>query len=128
MTNQDLNRHKVTGLDSDSVHELLSNERRRFVLRRLRDTPTTSKSCLADRLAAYESNSDTWNAQARKRALIGLHQCHLPKLADRGVIAYDRQSGRVTRGEHYDQVVWYLDNGPEKQTGFVKRVRKAIRC
>lgn len=85
-------------LSIDEVCHLLQNERRRNVLRYLRDTDDHRKiGEIAETAAAIESDTpiDQLHHDDRKRVYIALYQVHLPKLADSGVIDYDKDRGTV---------------------------------
>jgi hypothetical protein len=73
-------------LPESVVHEVLANDRRQLVLRCL-DGPTTLRD-LADRVAA-ESEGEDPSKSARQSVYVTLHQCHLPKLDDFGIVEYD---------------------------------------
>ncbi len=101
-----------TDVSADLVFDLLSSQRRRMVLYYLRQSGAemTVKE-ISQAIAANENDIpvDELSRQQRKRVYVSLYQTHLPKLADAGVIDYDRENGviRLTgRGEEIDQ---YLD-------------------
>lgn len=77
----------------DEVFELLSNQRRRFVLHYLRREPeaAVSLSTLSERVAGWENGADPAELaySERKSVRNSLHQFHLPKLADAGIVTYD---------------------------------------
>lgn len=85
-------------LTKDTVFSVLSNERRRQVLRRLRTEPSGSTiGELSSRIAAWENDVDVdaVTYKQRKRVYTSLHQTHLPTLADAGLVEYDRDRGTV---------------------------------
>jgi hypothetical protein len=73
-------------LPESVVHEVLANDRRQLVLRCL-DGPTTLRE-LADRVAA-ECEGENPSKSTRQSVYVTLHQCHLPKLDDFGIVEYD---------------------------------------
>jgi DNA-binding transcriptional ArsR family regulator len=90
-------------LTKDTVFSVLSNQRRRRVLRCLRDEPDGSNIReLSRRIAAWENEVpvDEVTYKQRKRVYTSLHQTHLPKLADAHVIDYDRDRGTVALTDH----------------------------
>lgn len=107
-------------LSVDTVFDLLSNARRRAVLRSLSTTRETTLRALSERIAAAENGVDpeALTAAQRKRVAIGLYQSHLPKLARAGVVAYDRDRGTVARTPSAAQLDPFLDlaNDHEHQT------------
>jgi DNA-binding transcriptional ArsR family regulator len=90
-------------LTKDTVFSVLSNQRRRQVLRHLRDEPEGSNIReLSRQIAAWENDVPVEGVtyKQRKRVYTSLHQTHLPKLADARVIDYDRDRGTVHLTEH----------------------------
>lgn len=88
-----------TELSLDAIYHLLQNERRRGVISYLakHDCPVT-RSEVAEQVAAWENGTDVdqIDSQERKRVYIALHQVHLPKLDDAGVLEYDADRGTIT--------------------------------
>lgn len=91
--------NRTEELSRDDVFDLLRNSRRREVLRYLDslEDGETTLSHLAEEIAAKEHDTtvDGITSSQRKRVYIGLYQGHLPKMADRGVIEYDKNRGTV---------------------------------
>jgi len=99
-------------LTLDLVFEALKNSRRRQVLQYLHDHGgTASVSELAEHVAALENDTTVarLSSQQRKRVYVGLYQCHLPKLDDMDVVAYDDDRGTVALGPNADQLTRYVD-------------------
>lgn len=85
-------------LTQDTVYDLLSNARRRFVLSYLRDRDEPVKlSDLSKEVAAWENETsvDDLTPQQTKRVYVSLYQTHIPKLDESGLVEYDRDSGDV---------------------------------
>lgn len=85
-------------LSQDTVFDLLSNSRRRFVLHYLeRADGPVRLSELAAEIAAIENevSVDELTSQQRKRTYVSLYQTHIPKLQDAGAVSYDAETGRV---------------------------------
>jgi len=100
--------HKV---DIDQVFEILKNQRRRHVLRYLDAVDgEVPLSELAERIAAWESDKEVGRitSQERKRVYVELYQCHLPKMDDVDAVAYNKQRGRIARGENAALFCHYL--------------------
>lgn len=99
-------------LPLDVVFDMLKNERRRKVLHYLRteEGPFTLSE-LAEHIAALENDKDVaaLNSTERKRVYVGLYQCHFPRMADAGVIEFDRDRGTVWIGDNIEQLYPYLD-------------------
>jgi hypothetical protein len=101
-------------LPFDTVCRLLSNSRRRLVVREvagLNPEKETPLGELAERVAAIENGIELCRVAAgqRKSAYVSLLQCHLPKLDDADVIEWDRRSGAVSRGRSVDELAALID-------------------
>jgi len=99
-------------LPLDITFEILKNRRRRLVLEYLReDGDTVTIGELAEHIAAIENEITVQqlNAQQRKRVYIGLYQCHLPKMDDAGVIAFNQSRGRIDLDPQAEPLFDYLD-------------------
>lgn len=103
----------------DTYLTLVSDKRRRGVVRRLRDRPDGEATVedLVDHLYGNESDLSTEECPHRERISIQLIHNHLPKLADHGVIRYDRERG-VVRYRSDERIETVLDALP----------REAARC
>ena len=109
-----------TTLTVDEMFHLLQNERRRNVLRYLRDTDGQVRMRdVAEQVAAWEHDTTVQglSSDQRQRVYIPLYQSHLPKLDKAGLIAYQQNRGIVERLPLADQVDHYLD-GPTTDTGW----------
>lgn len=85
-------------LELDDVFDLLRNQRRRWVIKYLKDQDGSGTlDELAEWIAAKENDIEEsmLSSSQRKRVYIGLYQCHLPKMDDLGVIEYDKNRGTV---------------------------------
>jgi hypothetical protein len=103
-------------LPSDVVFEILKNQRRRLVLQYLRETEGPARlGTLAEHIAAFENGvaPTGLNAQQRKRVYIGLYQCHLPKMADAGVVEFDQDRGIVEMNDAGQSLISFLDADAE---------------
>ena len=102
----------------DVIFDILKNQRRRHVLRYLREHETTTLSDLAEHVAALENDKDVreLTSSERKRVYVGLYQCHLPRMSDAGVIEFDSDRGRIELRDTADQLDEYLDvdDGPAR--------------
>jgi hypothetical protein len=72
---------------------------------------------LAQQIAAWENGIDVeeLNYKQRKRVYTSLHQTHLPKLNDVGVVDYDRDRGTITLADGVAALDIYLDVVPENE-------------
>jgi hypothetical protein len=98
-------------VSDDDVFELLSNQRRRYVLLYLRGRETVKLGELARQIAAWENETsrDLVTAAERKRVYSALQQFHLPKMDDMGVIQYDSRNGIVEHGPVAASLDIYLE-------------------
>lgn len=100
-------------LPLDSIFEIIRNRRRRLVLKCLdeSDDEVLELSDISEQIAAIENDTteEALSAQQRKRVYVGLYQCHLPKMADSGVIEFDKNRGTVSKGPNVEQLDPYLD-------------------
>lgn len=86
------------GATTDDVFELLSNERRRYVIHELVTAGgELPHSELVLRVAAglNDCEPDELNDDERRRVHISLHQMHIPALTDAGVIERDEETDVV---------------------------------
>lgn len=97
------------GLTEEEIHHVLSNERRRLVLESLREerNPITSRD-LAEKIAEFESGETPAPRNIRQSAYVSLHQTHLPKLDDLGIVEYDTQAKEVEISNGINDVEKYL--------------------
>lgn len=85
---------RMEGIGLDELFVILSNERRRNSIKVMHDEGPVPKDRLADRLLEMEDAK-------RKSIFVSLHQNHLPRMLDGGVIAetgsgYElREGGRI---------------------------------
>jgi hypothetical protein len=102
----------VPSLPRDKIFHLLQTQRRRDVLRYLKDNdgPVEMRT-LAEQVAAWENDTTVaaLTSDERQRVYIALYQSHLPKLAEEGIIEYEKGRGIVERGPVADQFDPYLD-------------------
>jgi len=103
------------GFGDDELFGILRSQRRRRVLRRLREADgDATLSDLARQVAAAENRKpvDALRSQEYKRVYISLYQTHLPKMDEAGVVEFDRDRGSVRRGPNADAVYARLDSDP----------------
>lgn len=93
-----------TEVDLETVCSLLESERRRRVLRRLGETPQTTRHELGRALAR-----DGGRTEPVERFEASLHHVHLPKLADANAISYDPDAGTIAITEDGERVLQCLD-------------------
>lgn len=97
-------RRPIVDLSLDDVFGLLAERRRRFALHALLDAEQGAIDCetLAETVAAREAEADGEYESPERRARVAaaLHDVHLPKLDDAGVVDYDTRSGAVRYWGH----------------------------
>lgn len=104
-----------TEIDKDTAFHLLSNSRRRAVLRQVREAEGTIElGPIAEQIAARENDTvpEAIDADERKRVYISLYQCHLGKLADASIIEYDQARGTIDEGPLLPAVAPFIDESP----------------
>ncbi|MFB6123484.1 MAG: ArsR family transcriptional regulator [Haloferacaceae archaeon] len=103
-----------TSLSPDALFSLLRNRRRRNVLRYLRTADgEVGLRELSEQIAAWENDCPVAAVtyKQRKRVQTALYQIHLPKLAEWGVVDYDRRAGTLELRDGAESCLSLLD-GP----------------
>ena len=96
------------GLSRDVIFDVLRSERRRAVLRHLDTTDgAASVAELGAAVSACERGVEV-SAARRRRVDVSLHQVHLPKLAEAGVVDYDREAKTARLREGCELLFEYL--------------------
>lgn len=111
-----MSRTSTDPVSKDTVFDILSNARRRYVLHYLREKgEPVELGELAQELAAWENETtvEELTKQQRKRVYVSLYQTHIQKLANAGLVEYDRDTGMIALGDHVDQIGEYL-SGPDE--------------
>lgn len=94
-----------------SRFDILKNARRRHVLEYLREHGgPVETGDLSTYVAAREAGIDATElcSQERKRVYVALHQCHLPRLEEAGVVSLDTDDGIVADETAAPQLYRYL--------------------
>jgi len=103
---------KQVSFSTDAIFETLSNRRRRYVLHYLKRVgePVSVRE-LSERLAAWENQipRSAVRPQQRKRLYTAMHQTHLPKMAELGVVDYDPNRSVVSLAESVEQFDIYFE-------------------
>lgn len=102
----------VQSLDADRVFDLLSNQRRRFVIHCLQkyENPMALAD-MADKIAVWENDTGISNVSAEevKRVYISLYHTHVPKLADADIVEYSQDRDSVTMTDTADEIQSHVD-------------------
>ncbi|EMA32371.1 hypothetical protein C446_14704 [Halobiforma nitratireducens JCM 10879] len=99
-------------LTEDELFEILSNRRRRHVLHELmREGDAIDIGTLSEEIAASEDGLELHEVSSsdRKRVYTALHQSHLPKMDEAGVIEFNRDRGTVEPTAALEDVEIYMD-------------------
>jgi DNA-binding transcriptional ArsR family regulator len=107
---------KSAPVSQDTVFDILSNARRRYVLYYLRKAEEPVElSDLARELAAWENETgpEDLTDQQQKRVYVSLYQTHIQKLADAGMVDYDKDTGLVSLAEGAEELRGYLGQESE---------------
>jgi len=94
----------MSALDEQTIHDLLSNERRRRVLQLLDEHGELSVRELSELIAAAETGSAPPPRDARQSAYISLRQTHLDRLVDLDVVTLKDGGDVVRSGPEADAV------------------------
>jgi len=114
-------------LPKSVIFEILSADRRQEVLRYLDETGETANlGELAEHIASIECDCEVGqlSSQQRKRTYVGLYQCHLPKMADAGVIDYNSDRGTIALNGRSGRLLEYLyleESAETEQSGGIFR-------
>ncbi|WP_053947075.1 DUF7344 domain-containing protein [Halolamina sediminis] len=98
-------------LPESEIYEILANRRRRETLHQLADgaIPTTiGLRELSEAVAAAEAGTSPPPRALRESVYSSLHQTHLPKLDELGVVCYDRESAEVSLRPRASDVNVYM--------------------
>ncbi|EJN58948.1 DUF7344 domain-containing protein [Halogranum rubrum] len=99
-------------LSKDTIFSTLSNQRRRYVIHYLKtDREQVRIRDLAEQIAAWENDITIAELtyKQRKRVYTSLHQTHLPKMDDCGIVEYDRDRGLISLASGAADLDIYLE-------------------
>jgi hypothetical protein len=87
---------RQSGLAETEIHDILRNDRRRHVLEHLQESlGSVTVRELSETIAAREAGESPPPRPLRESVYNSLHQTHLPKLDDEGVVDYDKHRKTV---------------------------------
>jgi len=98
-------------LPKAKLFEILSVHRRQEALRYLdHNGGEATLRDLAEHIASLECDCEVrqLSSKQRKRVYVGLYQCHLPKMADAGVVEYDSDRGNIALNDRSGRLLQYL--------------------
>ena len=101
-------------LDEGEIHDVLRNHRRRLAIKVLQDSDgSASVRELSEDIAARETGEDPAPRNKRQSVYVSLHQTHLPKLDELGIVEYDSDSNTVRLQERVEEVEVYMEVVPQ---------------
>ena len=97
-----------TDTDLDKAYHILSNQRRRYIIKALMHKPKMDKRELRELVTEKEVGKPFAQIQqdSRQCVRVALLQVHFPKMQDYGIIEIDRNV--VTRGPNFEETVALL--------------------
>ena len=99
----------------DELYGILANRRRRYVIHALkRGEGPLEIGPLARRMAAWERDKsiEAVTSDERKSAYTALQQRHLPRMAEAGLVEFDRRAGVVRRAHRLSSLDVYAEVVP----------------
>jgi hypothetical protein len=97
-------------IDPGEIHDILRNDRRRRVIKQLQSQlEPVSLRDLSERIAASEAGESPAPRNVRESVYNSLHQTHLPKLDDMGIIDYDTDRKTVALESGASDVDVYME-------------------
>jgi len=92
-------------LTESEHHRVLASERRRIALGVLMDrSAPVDLEKLARAVTGRERGLEATDTEAWERVKVTLHHCHLPRLVEAGIIAYDLHETRVVSCPSRDDI------------------------
>lgn len=100
-------------LDEGEIHDVLRNARRRLTIKALRDSDGSSTVReLSEEVAARETGETPPPRKKRQSVYVSLHQTHLPKLDELGIVEYDGDSKEVALKDRVEEIEVYMEVVP----------------
>jgi hypothetical protein len=99
-------------IDRDAMFEMLSNQRRRFVLHYLQQNGERAElGPLAEQIAAWENGTTLADvgSDERKSAYTSLQQFHLPKMDEEGLVHFNDRAKTIELAEPAAEANVYLE-------------------
>jgi hypothetical protein len=113
MSQEEISQEEIS---QETIFETLSNRRRRYVIHYLKQfEDSVSVRDLSEQIAAWENGIErsAVTPRERKRVYTALHQTHLPKMNDVGVVVYDRDRKVVALTDEVKAFDIYLELVPD---------------
>jgi hypothetical protein len=100
-------------LEASQIHDILRNDRRRLAIKCLRENgDVLSVRDLSEDVASRETGETPAPRDKRRSVYVSLHQTHLPKLDDLGIIDYDTDAKEVRLRDQAAEVTTYMEVVP----------------
>jgi hypothetical protein len=100
-------------LEAGQIHDILRNDRRRLALRSLRENgESLSVRDLSEAVATRETGESPAPRDKRRSVYVSLHQTHLPKLDDLGIVEYDTDEKEVRLRDRAAEITTYMEVVP----------------
>lgn len=97
-------------LKAIDIHEVLSNSRRQHAIEILKASGgKLSARELSEKIAEAETGESPPPSNIRQSVYVSLHQTHLPKLDELGIVEYDSESKTIELLERAKEVNIYLE-------------------
>jgi len=101
---------RSTDLSPREIHDILRNDRRRAVIKNLENQiGEISLRELSEQVAERESGESPAPRELRRSVYNSLHQTHLPKLDEQGIIEYDSDKKTIEPLESARHVHIYME-------------------
>lgn len=100
-------------LDAGQIHDILRNDRRRLAIKCLRERGgRLSVRELSEQVAARETGESPAPRDKRRSVYVSLHQTHLPKLDELGIVEYDTDEKEVALRDRATEITTYMEVVP----------------
>ncbi|MFB6164493.1 MAG: hypothetical protein ABEJ31_04985 [Haloarculaceae archaeon] len=101
------------GLEASQIHDILRNDRRRLAIKCLREQGgRLSVRELSEQVATRETGESPAPRDKRRSVYVSLHQTHLPKLDELGIVEYDTDEKAVDLCDRATEITTYMDVVP----------------
>lgn len=109
-----LQRESPQDLETEEIHDVLRNQRRRLVLDILQaEGEPVSVRELSERIGAIEAEQNPPPRNVRQSVYVSLLQTHLPKLDELDIVDYQSEGRTVSVGDGLREVAVYLETVPK---------------
>jgi len=101
-------------MEPSDIHDILRNDRRRLTIKTLQERQDREMELreLSEAIAALETGEDPPPSDKRQSVYVSLHQTHLPKLEEFGVVSYDSDDKTVRLEDRVREVEVYMEVVP----------------